>query len=259
MNHGPAAAKAFFDTLAKQDLSSVRPALEKGRLRAMLYVPYVTLHAALKDAGEVEIGAQNVHFKDSGAFTGEISAPLLKEIGITRALVGHSERRQYFGETDSTAAQRTAAALAAGLDVTLCVGETRAEREAGKTSEVLLRQLSGGLPAGDAGARDAAGKALAEGRLRIAYEPVWAIGTGLTATAAQAQEAHALIRADLAKRLGKDAGTLGAILYGGSVTPENVGELLACPDVDGGLVGGASLKATDYAALLRAGAAKGKS
>ncbi|MCC7441077.1 MAG: triose-phosphate isomerase [Bdellovibrionales bacterium] len=262
MNHGPKAARAFFEALAGEDILGVAEAAGNGRLRAILYVPAVSFAAASEAAAAfskraeiaVAIGSQNVHWKDSGAFTAELSAPLLMEIGITHTLVGHSERRQFFGETDASVRDRTAFALDQGMDVTLCVGETRAERESGRTEAVLLAQLAGALPQSDPNARERAAKALIEGRLRIAYEPVWAIGTGLTATPAQAQEAHALIRRDLAARLGAQAAQNAVILYGGSVTPANVAELLACPDVDGGLVGGASLKAPDYAALLRAGA-----
>jgi triosephosphate isomerase (TIM) len=171
--------------------------------------------------------AQNVHWETEGAFTGEISAPMLLELGVTGSLVGHSERRQYFGETDETVALRTRAALDAGLDVIVCVGETLAEREAGETEEVLRRQLSVLEP---------------HDRLTIAYEPVWAIGTGLTATPETAQQAHAFIKGLLDR----------PVLYGGSVKPDNADALFAQPDVDGGLVGGASLDIDSFRAICEA-------
>jgi triosephosphate isomerase len=194
--------------------------------------PYVSLAAAVQAlAGtEIAVAAQNVHWADTGAFTGEVAAEMLKELGVYGTIVGHSERRQYFGETDETTARRAAAALAAGLWVITCVGETEAQREAGETEDVLRRQVS-----------------VLEGHenLVIAYEPVWAIGTGKTATPAQAQEAHAFIRSLL------DV----PILYGGSVKPDNAAELLGQPDVDGALVGGASLELDSFAEICDAAAA----
>jgi triosephosphate isomerase (TIM) len=194
--------------------------------------PFTSLEATLAGLGETEIRvfAQNVHWELEGAYTGEISAPMLLEIGVQGALVGHSERRQYFGETDETVRMRTETALEAGLEVIACVGETAGEREAGETERVLERQVSV-LPQHE--------------RLVIAYEPVWAIGTGLTATPDLAQEAHAFVKS-----------LNGApVLYGGSVKPENAAALLSQPDVDGALVGGASLDALDFEAICRAGAA----
>jgi triosephosphate isomerase len=173
--------------------------------------------------------AQNVHWENEGAFTGEVSAPMLTELGVAGAIVGHSERRQYFGETDETAGKRAEHALAAGLRVIACVGELEAEREAGETEEALRRQVTV-LPDHE--------------RLFVAYEPVWAIGTGKTATPDQAQEAHAFIKTLL------DA----PVLYGGSVKPENAAELLGRPDVDGALVGGASLDLDSFVAICEAGA-----
>jgi triosephosphate isomerase (TIM) len=171
--------------------------------------------------------AQNVHWEPEGAFTGEISAPLLLELGVTGSLVGHSERRQYFGETDEDVARRTEAALAAGLGVIACVGETLEQREADETEDVLRRQVS---------------VLTAHERLVIAYEPVWAIGTGRTATPEIAQDAHSFIKSLL------DA----PVLYGGSVKPDNAAELLAQPDVDGALVGGASLDVDSFRAICQA-------
>ena len=177
--------------------------------------------------------AQNVHWEPEGAYTGEISPPMLLELGVAGALVGHSERRQYFGETDTGVARRAQAALEAGLGVIACVGETQEERDAGDTETVLRVQVDA--------IRDACG---AHERLVLAYEPVWAIGTGRTATPELAQEAHAFIKSLLDR----------PVLYGGSVKPENAAELLAQPDVDGALVGGASLDIDSFAAICEAAA-----
>jgi triosephosphate isomerase len=190
--------------------------------------PFVSLEAA--GGGAFAVFAQNVHWADEGAFTGEISAPMLLELGIAGAIVGHSERRQYFGETDETVARRAEAALAADLRVIACVGELEGERERGETEAVLRRQVSV-LPDDE--------------RLVVAYEPVWAIGTGRTATPETAQDAHAFVKSLLAR----------PVLYGGSVKPENAAELLGQPDVDGALVGGASLEPASFAAICEAGAA----
>jgi triosephosphate isomerase (TIM) len=192
--------------------------------------PYVSIEATLQGLGEgslVKAYAQNVHWELDGPFTGEVSAPMLLEIGVSGAVVGHSERRQLFGETDDTVRRRADAALEAGLAVIACVGETEAEREAEETENVLARQV-GVLPRHE--------------RLVIAYEPVWAIGTGRTATPEIAQEAHAFIK------------TLHSapVLYGGSVNPENAPALLGLPDVDGALVGGASLEYEPFEAICRA-------
>ena len=192
--------------------------------------PHVSLAATLEGLGDgslVRVYAQNVHWELEGAFTGEVSAPMLLELGVTGAIVGHSERRQLFGETDETVRLRTEAALEAGLAVIACVGETEAEREAGETESVLRRQVSV-LPRHE--------------RLVIAYEPVWAIGTGRTATPEIAQEAHAFVKSL------HDA----PVLYGGSVKPDNAASLLRLPDVDGALVGGASLELESFEAICRA-------
>jgi triosephosphate isomerase (TIM) len=192
--------------------------------------PYVSLYATLQGLGAesaVHVYAQNVHWELEGAFTGEVAPPMLLELGVTGAIVGHSERRQNFGETDEMVRMRCEAALDAGLNVIACVGETEAEREAGETEAVLNRQVSV-IPRHE--------------HLVIAYEPVWAIGTGRTATPEIAQEAHAFIK------------TLhpAAVLYGGSVNPENAPGLLSLPDVDGALVGGASLEYEPFEAICRA-------
>jgi triosephosphate isomerase (TIM) len=221
MFKGPAETAAFCSAFREHDV---------GELDVVLCPPYVSLAIAVQLLAGTEIGvaAQSVHWEQEGPYTGEVSAPMLRELGVYGAIVGHSERRQYFGETDETAARRARAALAAGLFVIACVGETEQEREAGETEAVLRRQVTA------LGNRDE--------NLVVAYEPVWAIGTGKTATPELAQEAHALIKSVL------DV----PVLYGGSVKPENAGELLAEPDVDGALVGGASLDVDSFAAICLA-------
>ncbi len=194
------------------------------------------------EGSNIALSSQNVYWEEKGAFTGEVAPGLLKDAGCTHAIIGHSERRQYFGETDETVNKRVKAALAAGLTPIMCVGETLEEREAGKTLEVVERQIRGGLEGLSA-------VDIAKGI--IAYEPVWAIGTGKTATPQQAEEVHAMIRkliADIA-----DAGVAEGvrILYGGSVKPENVDELMAQPDIDGALVGGASLKSDSFTRIVK--------
>ena len=200
--------------------------------------PYVSLAAALAAlrGSPVQVFAQNVHWAETGAFTGEVSAAMLAEVGVAGAIVGHSERRQYFGETDETVARRSEAALAAGLRVIACVGETLDERDGGRVEEVLRRQAAA-----------IAGAVGAHAKLVVAYEPVWAIGTGRTASPEQAQEAHAIIRAIV------DV----PILYGGSVKPDNAPVLLAQPDVDGALVGGAALEVGSFAGICDAARAIG--
>jgi triosephosphate isomerase len=195
--------------------------------------PFTGLAAAVETLSDTEIAvaAQNVHWESEGAYTGEISAAMLVELGVYGAIVGHSERRQHFGESDETVGRRAVAALEAGLWVIACVGETEEERERGETEDVLRRQLVA-LESHD--------------DLVIAYEPVWAIGTGKTATPELAQDAHAFIKAIL------DV----PVLYGGSVKPDNAAELLAQPDVDGALVGGASLEVDSFIAICRAGASR---
>jgi len=215
MFKGPAETLAFFDRFEAPDGVDV-----------VICPPFVSLEAAVGE--EWPIYAQNVHWASEGAFTGEISAPMLVELGVRGALVGHSERRQHFGETDDTVRARAEAALEAGLKVIACVGETEAERDGGNTEQVLARQVAA-LPR--------------HAELVIAYEPVWAIGTGTTATKETAQEAHAFIKSLHDTR----------VLYGGSVKPDNAGELLAQPDVDGALVGGASLDPESFAAICLAG------
>ncbi len=216
MFKGPGESRAFLDEFRPPDGVDV-----------VICPPYVSLQSAVGRG--VPIYAQNVHWEAEGAFTGEVAAAMLVEVGVEGSIVGHSERRQYFGETDDTVARRTAAALEAGLSVIACVGELEEERDRGETETVLRRQVS---------VLDA------HERLVVAYEPVWAIGTGKTATPELAQEAHALIKSLLAV----------PVLYGGSVKPENAAELLAQPDVDGALVGGASLEVASLEAICRAAA-----
>jgi triosephosphate isomerase (TIM) len=222
MYKGPAEAAEFCLRLREQDLSGVE---------VVVCPPYVSLTVSVQllAGTELAVAAQNVHWEQEGAYTGEISAGMLLELGVYGAIVGHSERRQYFGETDETTALRARAALSAGLFVIACVGETEEEREGGVTEDVLRRQVSLFEP---------------DDNLVIAYEPVWAIGTGKTATPDMAQEAHAFIKSVL------DV----PVIYGGSVKPDNAEELLGRPDVDGALVGGASLELESFMAICRAGA-----
>ena len=230
-------------------VADIRKGLPEGDLPEILVCPtYTTLGAVVEAAkgSTIEVGAQNVHWAASGAFTGEISAEMLKTTGVTHVIIGHSERRQYFGETDETVNKRARAAIAAGLTAIVCIGETLEEREAGKLVEVIERQMNVGLK--DVTAADCA-------KLVIAYEPVWAIGTGKTATPDQAQEVHALIRATLAKLVGAETAETVRIQYGGSMKPGNAAELLAKKDIDGGLIGGAALKAADFAGIIAAAAA----
>jgi triosephosphate isomerase len=220
MYKGPAEAAEFCLALRQQELEGVE---------VVVCPPFVSLAAAVQllAGTEIAVAAQNVHWEDEGAFTGEISPRMLRELGVYGTIVGHSERRQFFGETDDTVARRVEAALEAGLFVIACIGETEEERESNQTEEVLRRQL----------------KVLeTDDNLVLAYEPVWAIGTGKTATPEIAQEAHAFVKSQL------DA----PVLYGGSVKPDNAAELLAQPDVDGALVGGASLELDSFTAICRA-------
>jgi len=207
--------------------------------------PFVYLHKAvyLTQSSNIQVGAQNCYFESKGAFTGEIAPEMLKDIGCAYVIIGHSERRHIFGETDDGIHLKVKKALSAGLKVILCVGELLEEREADKTETVVETQLSGGLK--DLSHEDLAG-------ITIAYEPVWAIGTGKTATPDQAQEVHAFIRGWLRNQYNENVSGQCRIQYGGSVKPENAKTLLEQPDIDGALVGGASLKADSFAAIVRA-------
>jgi triosephosphate isomerase (TIM) len=206
--------------------------------------PFVCLPAVVEAlAGQsIAVGAQNLHWEKEGAYTGEISAGMLTSVGCTHVIIGHSERRQYFGETDETVNRKLKAALASGLTPIMCVGEVLQERESGQTERVLCRQCLGGLSgiSGDQ-ARP----------LVIAYEPVWAIGTGKTATPQIAAQAHAVIRAEAAKALGKHVAENMRVLYGGSVKPENTRALMSEAEIDGALVGGASLDPKSFAAIVK--------
>ncbi|MGN0598321.1 MAG: triose-phosphate isomerase [Oscillospiraceae bacterium] len=232
---------------AKELLEAIKPLVADaaGKVEVIACVPYTNLETAVAaTAGSnVKVGAENVHFEKSGAFTGEISADMLVEVGVEYVVLGHSERRQYFGETDETVNKRTKAALAAGLKPIVCVGELLWERECNITEEVIARQIK--LDLFDISADDIK-------KTIIAYEPVWAIGTGKTATADQAQEVCAFIRATLAKLYGAEVADAVTIQYGGSMNAGNAAELLSKPDVDGGLIGGASLKANDFNTIVQA-------
>ena len=235
LNHGGASGLKLAEEVAKAS---------KGVAAEVVVAPPFTALAAVASMLEgthVEVSAQNMYPKDSGAFTGEVSAPMLLEAGCKWVILGHSERRQYFGETDASVKDKVVAAMAAGLKPIACIGETLPEREAGKTLEVCFRQL------------DAFAEVLlkAPGLGVIAYEPVWAIGTGKVATPDQAQEVHAAIRKRLAA-LSAELSEKTRVLYGGSVKADNAKELLGCPDIDGALVGGAALDAAGFAKIAQA-------
>ncbi len=237
MNKTAAEGKALVDELI--------PLVSDVTACEVVVCPTFTTLSAVVEACKgtnVKVGAQNISWAESGAFTGEISAAMLKEIGVEFVIIGHSERRQYFGETDETVNMRTKAALAAGLKPIVCIGELLEERESGKTEEVLDCQVRNGL----AGltAEDMANTV-------VAYEPVWAIGTGKTATPEMAQETQAFVRKVVADMFGCEIAEGLRIQYGGSMKPENSAELVAQPDIDGGLIGGASLKADSFAQLVK--------
>jgi triosephosphate isomerase len=233
----PAEAKAFTDVFLP---------LVAGHSRDEIALfPSVTSLATVVEAVKgtgVAAGLQNMHFAEEGAYTGETSAAMLKAVGATHTLIGHSERRQYFGETDEIVNKKLHTALKHGIVPVMCIGEVLAERETGLTAEVLMRQLQGGLHGIHA---DHAGS------LVIAYEPVWAIGTGKTATPEMAVEAHMIVRAELANLLGSHVAKATRILYGGSVKPENATALMSAEEIDGALVGGASLKPDSFAAIVQ--------
>ena len=239
MHQAPADAAAFMRTFLDQY------ARRQDR-RVLFFPPAVSLHVvveAIRDRSDLEAGVQNIHWEDKGAFTGETSAALARGAGARQVLIGHSERRQLFGETDEATGRKVAAALRAGLSLTLCVGETAEEREAGRTLEVVRRQLRAAF----AGVEPSA----VAGTI-VAYEPVWAIGTGRTATPEDASVVHVAIAAELRAIVGERGGAV-PVLYGGSVNRSNVDALLAADGVDGVLVGGASLDAEQWLAIVRAG------
>lgn len=206
---------------------------------------FTSLHAVAKrlEGSAIATCGQDCHWEATGAWTGEVSPQMLADAGASWVIVGHSERRQFFGDTSEGVGKKARAALAAGLGAIVCVGETLAERDGGRTLAVVDEQLAGGLTGIEASAVP---------KLVIAYEPVWAIGTGRTATPAQAQEVHAHIRGRLADRFGKDGADAIRIQYGGSVKPSNAEQLMSEPDIDGALVGGASLEAADFIAIVKA-------
>jgi len=230
---------------AAELIESLKPLTANAACEVVLCTPYIDLPVALEavKGSSLKVGAQNCHWAGSGAFTGEISAATLKDIGVEYVIVGHSERRQYFGETDITVRDRTRAALDAGLKVILCNGETLEQRQRSITVETVRIQTKIALTG--VSAEEFA-------NIVIAYEPVWAIGTGLTATAEQANEVNKAIRDLIAELYGQAVADTVVIQYGGSMNAGNATELLAQPDVDGGLIGGASLKAADFAAIVSA-------
>jgi triosephosphate isomerase len=233
----PAEAKAFVEAFLP---------LVKGHTRdeIALFPSPVLLPTVIEAAkgSNVAVGAQNIHFAAEGAYTGETSIGQLKAVGGTHTLIGHSERRQYFAETDEVVNKKLKAALAAGLIPVVCIGEVLADRESGKTADVLKGQIEGAF----------AGITAAEAKpIVIAYEPVWAIGTGKTATPEMAEDTHKVIRAEVAKLLGAEIAANVRILYGGSVKPANANSLLTQPDIDGALVGGASLKADSFSQIVK--------
>lgn len=232
----PAETIAFFEKFRPLVASA-------GHCEVVICPPFTNLAAAVDAAGgtSIRIGAQNIAWAKEGAFTGEISGPMIAAAGATHAIVGHSERRQYFGETDETVLKRTQAALEFGVSPIVCVGERLQEREAGKTEAVLVSQFQNGI-AGLTPQQFA--------RIVIAYEPVWAIGTGKTATPEIAADAHRAIRAQVREKYGKDAADAVRILYGGSVKPDNAKILMGQPEIDGVLVGGASLDAASFASIV---------
>ena len=236
MNNTIAATKALVTELI--------PLVKDAKAEVVICTPYTDLATAveLTKGTNIKVGAENVHWAEKGAFTGEISADMLLELGVTYVIIGHSERRQYFGETDQTVNARVKAALAKGLKPIICVGETLEEREGGKVEEVLVRQTTEAF-------KDIAKEELEN--IVVAYEPVWAIGTGKTATAEVANDTIKIIRDTLAKLYSKkDAEEKVRIQYGGSMNPKNVKELMAMPEIDGGLIGGASLKAADFSLVV---------
>lgn len=222
-------------------VKAIAPLVEDAECDVVVCVPAIDIPAvgeALKGTN-IALGAQNVHFAEKGAYTGEISASMLKEYGVQYVIIGHSERRQYFGETDETVNKRTLAALAAGLTPIVCIGESLEERETGKTESVLAKQIEEGFK----GIEDIK-------KIVVAYEPIWAIGTGRTATAEQANETIGFIRRKIGEMFCPKCAENVRIQYGGSMNAGNCKELMSMPEIDGGLIGGASLKAPDFAAIV---------
>ncbi len=223
-------------------IGALKPMVESAACEVVVCPPFVCLAAAASalSGSNIRLGAQNVHFEKSGAFTGEISADMLKAMGVEYVIIGHSERRQYFAETDETVNKKVKASLEAGLNPIICVGESLEQREKGVTAEVVSMQTKLALEGLDDG--QVAG-------LVIAYEPIWAIGTGKTATSQDANDTIAVIRLAVREVYGQAADSI-RIQYGGSMNPKNASELMAMPDIDGGLIGGASLKAEDFSKVV---------
>ena len=237
MNNTPAQTAAL--------INEMKPLVAGADCEVVLCVPFVDIAAAVEAAkgSNIKIGAENVHFKASGAYTGEISADMLVAAGVEYVVIGHSERRQYFGETDQTVNLRSLAALNAGLKAIICVGETLEQRELGYTETLLKYQTKMALTN------------VTKEQLKnviIAYEPVWAIGTGVTATADQADEGNGFVRAAIAEAYGADVAETVTVQYGGSMNAKNAEELVSKVNVDGGLIGGASLKAADFSVIVKA-------
>ena len=226
---------------AQQLVRSVGSVSDVDIMIAPTFIALAAVYAAIKNS-PVALGAQNLYWQDEGAYTGEISAPMLKSVGCRYCIIGHSERRQYFAETDETVNKKIKAAIKAGLQPIFCVGETEKERESGQTLSILDKQIKKGLE----------GLVLEQlDLLIIAYEPVWAIGTGKTATDNQAQEVHRFIRSLVKNNFGQALSDSVRILYGGSVKPDNIASLMAMPDIDGALVGGASLNAESFRKIVK--------
>ncbi len=239
MHNGPAATRSLLTQL-NEELPDIPESLD-----ALVCPPVISLEAASDKVRKhfgLFLGAQNLHYKDEGAYTGEVTAGMLKEVGCEYVIVGHSERREYFGETDKTVNLKVKKAVSEGLKPIICVGESLKQRKAGKHVNLVKRQVQAAL--NEVETSDAS-------EVVIAYEPIWAIGTGETATPEQAQEMHEMIRGELAELYNGDIGDQVRILYGGSMKPHNAEELLSQPDVDGGLIGGASLKADSFAEIIR--------
>ena len=224
-------------------IQELTPLVKDTKNEVILCVPYTDLFYALLHVQDtnIKIGAQNMHWEEKGAYTGEVSAPMLKSIGVEYVIIGHSERRQYFAETDETVNKKIKSALAHGLKPIVCVGETLEQREAGETEKVVTNQIAKAFEGIEASDLE---------KIIVAYEPIWAIGTGKTATSDDANESIKAIRAEIAKNYGEEVANKVIIQYGGSVKASNAKELFTTSDIDGGLVGGASLKAEEFAGIV---------
>lgn len=235
MNKTPDEAKAL--------VSALIPLVQNAGCEVVVCPPYTALYAVqpLLKGTNIKLGAQSIHWAQGGAFTGEVSADMLKAFGVTYAIIGHSERRQYFGETDESVNKRALAAIAAGITPIICVGESLAQREAGETNPFVTSQTVNAL-------KDIPAEQVET--LVIAYEPIWAIGTGVTATKEQANETVGVVRRAVASLYGDEVAQSVRIQYGGSMNPQNASELMAMPEIDGGLIGGASLKAEDFSKVV---------